>query len=74
VGRRQSQLHLCDYAIVSGPLPVANYRSTISVMPDGKGSALKWSGTYDAKGTSDDQARTTINGIYEAGAKSLAGG
>ena len=62
------------YAIVSGPLPVANYHSTISVSPDPKGSSLKWVGTYDAKGASDADAKKVIDGIYGAGEKTLVGG
>ena len=61
------------YTILSGPLPVANYHSTISVTGDAKGSALKWMGTYDAKGTPDADAKKTIDGVYEAGAKALTG-
>jgi Polyketide cyclase / dehydrase and lipid transport len=62
------------YTIVSGPLPVANYHSTISVSPDPKGSSLKWAGTYDAKGASDADAKKVIDGIYDAGEKGLVGG
>jgi hypothetical protein len=62
------------YTILSGPLPVANYHSTISVSPDPKGSSLKWVGTYDAKGASDADAKKVIDGIYEAGEKALVGG
>lgn len=61
------------YTILSGPLPVANYHSTISVADDPKGSALKWMGTYDAKGASDADAKRTMDGVYEAGAKVLTG-
>lgn len=61
------------YTILSSPLPVANYHSTVSVTNDPKGSALKWNGTYDAKGASDADARKTIDGVYEAGAKVLTG-
>jgi hypothetical protein len=61
------------YTIVSGPLPVTNYHSTISVTEDTKGSALKWMGTYDAKGASDADAKKAIDGVYETGAKSLTG-
>ncbi|MGZ3322684.1 MAG: SRPBCC family protein [Xanthobacteraceae bacterium] len=61
------------YTILSGPLPVANYHSTISVADDPKGSALKWMGTYDAKGASDADAKKTMDGVYEAGAKVLTG-
>jgi hypothetical protein len=62
------------YTILSGPLPVANYHSTIGVAADPKGSALKWTGTYDAKGASDADAKKAIDGVYEAGAKVLTGG
>jgi hypothetical protein len=61
------------YTILSGPLPVANYHSTISVTGDAKGSALKWMGTYDAKGAPDADAKKTIDGVYDAGAKALTG-
>ena len=61
------------YTILSGPLPVANYHSTISVADDPKGSSLKWMGTYDAKGASDADAKKTMDGVYEAGAKVLTG-
>ena len=63
-----------SYTILSGLLPVANYHSTISVSADPKGSALKWMGKYDAKGASDADAKKTMDGVYEAGAKSLTGG
>jgi hypothetical protein len=61
------------YTILSGPLPVTNYHSTVSVANDPKGSALKWMGTYDAKGASDADAKKTMDGVYEAGAKALTG-
>lgn len=66
--------HAYTYTIISGPLPVANYHSTISVSPDPKGSSLTWSGTYDAKGASDADAKKVIDGIYDAGEKALVGG
>jgi hypothetical protein len=62
------------YTILSGPLPVANYHSTISVSPDPKGSTIKWVGKYDAKGASDGDAKKVIDGIYESGEKALVGG
>jgi hypothetical protein len=61
------------YTILSGPLPVANYHSTISVSGDPKGSALKWTGKYDTHGASDADAKKAIDGVYEAGAKVLTG-
>ena len=66
--------HAYTYTIISSPLPVANYHSTISVSPDPKGSSLKWIGAYDAKGASDVEAKKVIDGIYYAGEKALIGG
>jgi hypothetical protein len=66
--------HTYSYTITSGPLPVANYHSTISVAADPTGSSLKWVGKYDAKGASDAEAKKVIDGIYEAGEKALVGG
>jgi hypothetical protein len=59
------------YSIVSGPLPVANYTSTISVAADGSGSVATWTGKYDAKGASDAEATKAIDGVYESGLKAL---
>jgi len=61
-----------SYTIVSGPLPVSRYFSTIKVVGDGKGSDIIWSGTYRAKGVSDAAAKKVIDGIYKAGADALA--
>ena len=60
------------YKILSGPLPVANYVSTISVSPKGDGSELTWTGTFDAKGASDADAEAAIAGVYEGGLKGIA--
>jgi Polyketide cyclase / dehydrase and lipid transport len=62
------------YTILSGPLPVANYHSTMSVTADPKGSALTWKGTFDAKGAPDADVTKTFDGIYETGVKALTGG
>ncbi len=59
------------YSIVSSPLPVANYTSTISVAADGTGSIVTWVGKYDAKGASDADAKKAIDGVYDAGLKAL---
>ena len=61
------------YTILSSPLPVANYRSTISVTPDAKGSKIEWTGHYDAKGAADADAKKAIDGIYDSGEKALVG-
>lgn len=61
-----------SYEIVESPLPVANYKSTIKVVDKDGGATIDWSGTFDAKGASDDDAVKTIAGIYQAGVDSLA--
>ncbi|HXZ15822.1 MAG TPA: SRPBCC family protein [Roseiarcus sp.] len=61
-----------SYTILeAGPLPVANYHSTISVQPAGVGSSVVWNGKYDAKGASDEDAKKAIDGIYKTGADNL---
>tara|TARA_R110002020_G_scaffold227105_3_gene437723 strand:- start:82 stop:558 length:477 start_codon:yes stop_codon:yes gene_type:complete len=59
------------YKILSGPLPVANYQSTISVSGSGDAATVDWSGTFDAAGASDEDASNVIAGIYDAGLSSL---
>jgi hypothetical protein len=59
------------YSIVSGPLPVANYSSTISVAADGTGSVVTWLGKYDAKGAPDAEAAKAIQGVYDSGLQAL---
>ena len=66
--------HTYTYTILSGPLPVTNYHSTISVSPDPEDLAIKWVGAYNAKGASDAEAKKVIDGIYEFGEKALVGG
>ena len=63
--------HSYTYTILSGPLPVTNYHSTIAVTGDAKGSTLKWTGKFDAKGAPDADAKKTMDGVYEAGVKAL---
>jgi hypothetical protein len=60
-----------SYTIEDGPLPVANYKSTLKVAGKGNGATIDWSGTFDAKGASDADAVKTITGIYEGGVDSL---
>lgn len=73
--RWNSKSRSYTYRIVSGPLPVVHYQSTLRVVAakHGTGSVLTWSGHYgSAKGTSDSDAKKTIDGIYESGLAALA--
>ena len=60
------------YAIVSGPLPVDLYKSTIAVTPSADGSTVTWSGDFVAKGADDAKATAAIQGIYDSGLAALA--
>ena len=53
------------YKIIDGPLPVANYQSTITVKADDDGdeTEIAWTGSFDAKGASDAEAEKVIAGI-----------
>lgn len=51
-----------------GPLPVANYMSTLSVKGTGaEGVAISWTGRFDASGASDADAQKAIEGVYRGG-------
>jgi ribosome-associated toxin RatA of RatAB toxin-antitoxin module len=57
-----------EYSIVSGPLPVENYRSTITVTKIGPDQCeVSWSSTFEPKGVSTEQAEEVISGIYTMG-------
>ena len=59
----------CRYEIAEGPLPVENYRSTLTVFdrPEG-GCRVFWSSTFEAD---DPHADDLVAGIYEAGLSAL---
>jgi hypothetical protein len=66
--------HSYTYRLVSGPLPVADYRSILKVVANkAGGSVITWSAHYLAKGASDAEARKAIDGVYESGLAGLAG-
>lgn len=75
LARWSDKTHSYTYKIVSSPLPVDNYVATIHVAPakSGAGSVISWRGHYTAKGASDADAKKAIDGVYDAGLKSLAG-
>jgi mxaD protein len=61
------------YKILEGPLPVVSYVSTITVLPGSAGgSVVEWKSTFKAAPGSDDAtARTTMEGVYDAGLANL---
>jgi len=62
------------YSIEEGPLPVAQYRSTLSVRDRGagRGCEVYWSGDFAPAGASESDAVAVIRGIYRAGLDALA--
>ena len=61
-----------SYRILSGPLPVEDYHSTIRVTPMGGDQAkVSWSSTFEAAGVSDGEAEDVIRGVYKAGLQQL---
>lgn len=61
-----------SYSFVKGPLPVSAYNASLSVRPNGTGSTVIWSGSFDAAGTTDAEAVTAITQIYEKGLAGIA--
>ena len=59
------------YRIQESPLPVQNYVSTIKVTSEGETSTVEWSGSFEPKGASEDEAKGVISGIYKAGLEAL---
>ncbi|MHA1528152.1 MAG: SRPBCC family protein [Alphaproteobacteria bacterium] len=57
------------YEIIESPLPVADYKATISVADAGGKAVVVWASTYE--GTADG-ASDVIAGIYDAGLGALA--
>lgn len=61
------------YKIDESPLPVRFYVSTIAVKPTANGgSKITWSSKFKAKqGAKDEDAKKTIEGVYDAGLENL---
>jgi hypothetical protein len=76
------KLESCDdgakrlqYSVVSGPLPVKDYLSTMQLSEAGPGrTKLEWSSTFEpGEGLSEDDAKGIISGIYKGGIGGLQG-
>jgi hypothetical protein len=61
------------YTIDEGPLPLTNYRSTLSVEDAGEGKAVvNWVGTFDpVEGATEESAVQIVNMIYDGGLAGL---
>lgn len=60
------------YFIKKGPLPVKPYKATFKAEGDGASTTITWSARFKAKGATDEEAKATIEGIFDAGMASIA--
>lgn len=61
-----------SYSFVQGPLPVSAYNATFAVRPNGSGSTVIWSGTFDAAGVADAAAVADLTEVYDVGLAGIA--
>lgn len=61
-----------SYSFVQGPLPVSAYNASIAVRPNGAGSTVIWSGSFDAAGMSDAEALADMAQVYDEGLAGIA--
>ncbi len=60
------------YEILESPLPIANYRSTLSAAAAPGGTRIVWTGSFEAAGASDAEAAEIVQGVYAAGLQGMA--
>ena len=69
---RNETNHSYSYTFTSAPIPVTNYKSVLSVLPNGhRGSTVEWSGVYLPNPGMDQAAVKALSGIYESGLRSI---
>ena len=62
-----------SYVMLSSPLPVSHYESTIKVVARGHGGCMFiWSSSFDPRGVTKTQAMKAISDVYAAGTEALA--
>jgi hypothetical protein len=62
-----------SYRILSSPLPVTNYSSTLAVRPlDQNSSEVSWSSEFQPTGVSQAEAQQIVRQIYIAGLDNIA--
>ena len=61
--------HSLTYSIVDSPLPLEGYSATMKLTDLGGGKCeLKWFSTFSVpEGSSEEEAKQLVSGIYEAG-------
>jgi hypothetical protein len=57
-----------SYTILTSPLPVASYRSELSVRDDGpRRCTVRWASNFEPQGASQADAEAAIRGVYQGG-------
>lgn len=62
------------YSIIESPLPVKDYNAVFTVRKNFENeteSHVVWSSSFQSKGKPDSEAKSTIQGIFDAGIKSI---
>lgn len=59
------------YSITSSPLPVTNYRSTITVRAEGNTSIVEWSTNFEPVGAPEADVVRSLSDFYQAGFDNL---
>ena len=54
-----------------GALPIKNYKSHLSIKPNGTGTHIDWQTSYDANGKPDAEVQKIMDGVYEDGMKGI---
>ena len=61
-----------SYSILSSPLPIDNYKSTIRVLEDEDGNVkVEWSSEFDCVDVPETEVVKIVEGIYSAGLDNL---
>ena len=59
------------YRIDDSPLPLASYRSTMTVSPAGSGSKVEWQTEFEPAGIEAAELHDMLKGIYDDGMAAL---
>ncbi len=69
--RKEEVENSYTYFIKKGPLPVKPYKATFMVDGDGSTTKITWKANFKARGASEEEAKSIIEGIFDAGLASL---
>jgi hypothetical protein len=59
------------YSIIASPLPLADYRSTITVRREGETSTIEWSTTFEPVGVPETELAKSLENFYQSGFDNL---